>query len=111
MVALGLTSLVAVALFGMAQLQTLLHSEQQQTQGAQDNVHAAMAELVNSLRYTSTPYFRGFAVNAVPNFTPQPAAAVTVINSGTGPDGGSSWCPTRATSRRCSRWPTSSTPR
>lgn len=86
LVALGLTSLVAVALFAMAQLQGLLHNEQNQTQGAQDNAHAAMVELVNNLRLTSTPYFRGYATNAVPPFTPQPFSAVTVVNSSAGPD-------------------------
>ncbi len=81
LVALGLTSLVAVALLAAAQVQTTLQRQEQQAQQTQDNVRSSVEELVNSLRQTSTSFVSGVLTNAVQPLTPAILSGVTVLNN------------------------------
>lgn len=86
MVALGLTSLVALALFSLAQTQTTLGRQTQQAQRLQDNLRASMEELASSVRRAGRSFNAGVVANAVPPGSPQWLPAVRVINSSGAPD-------------------------
>ena len=84
MIAMGLTSVVAVMLLASAQVQTGLSRQASQMQYAQDNVRAAMEEIVQNVRRAGKSFNTMSAVNAVSPFNPQRLMAVTVVNAAMG---------------------------
>jgi type II secretory pathway pseudopilin PulG len=86
LVAMGLSSLVAVALLTMAQVHTTLQGREQSAQRALDNVRAAVEEIASSLHDAGGPFLAQAATNAVPPFAPPLLAPVRVTNGVDGPD-------------------------
>jgi type II secretory pathway pseudopilin PulG len=88
MVAMGLSSLVILALLAYAQTQTAIQRQTQQATALQANVQAAVEEMSTSLRAAGSSFTAGFATNAVPPGTPTRVLGVTVQNNVLGAPGG-----------------------
>lgn len=87
-VAMGLSSLVILALLAYAQSQTAIQRQTQQATALQANVQAAVEELSTSLRSAGASFTAGYATNAVPPGTPSRVLGVTMVNNALGAPGG-----------------------
>lgn len=81
MIALGLTGLVAVVLLAASQVQTEIQREEGQSQQIQDNLRAAMEELVTSVRTAGSCFYSGQVTNAVPPGMPGTILGINVRNN------------------------------
>src|SRR5947209_5906910 len=87
-VAMGLTSLVVLALLAVAQLNTTLQQDDRMTSQALLNGRAAMEELTAVLRKSGLAALSGTLQNGVPPSAPTSLTLVTVLNNSTGAPGG-----------------------
>ncbi|MCS6915646.1 MAG: PilW family protein [Myxococcales bacterium] len=86
LIAMGLTSAVALMLLAAARVQTSIQRQEGQTHYVQDNVRSALEDIVQNVRRAGTSFISLVAVNAVPPHNPQRLSAITVLNSSTAPD-------------------------
>lgn len=92
LVAMGLTGLVTVMVFGMSQLIGDSQQREESTQYVQDNVRSATEELLRGVQKAGTSFLSRQAQNAVPPRSPASVWAVRVVDnpsnapSSNGPD-------------------------